>query len=59
MEYRYQFSSRLEAAAKAREILALFEDPEYEFVTLCTGQTTLKITTDEKENEHETDTVHD
>lgn len=59
MEYRYQFGSRLEAAAKAREILTMFEDPEYEFVTLPTGQTTLIITTKEKENEHENDTVHD
>lgn|GEM_PF-4673494 len=59
MEHRYQFSSKLEAAAKAREILTMFEDPEYEFVTLPTGQTTLIITTKEKENEYEADTVHD
>lgn len=59
MEHRYQFSSRLEAAAKAREILERFEDPEYEFVTLPTGQTTLIITTKEKEIEYENDTVHD
>ena len=59
MEHRYQFSSRLEAAAKAREILASYKDPEYEFVTLPTGQTTLIITTKEKEIEYENDTVHD
>lgn len=59
MEKRYYFGSALEAAAKAGEILARFKDPEYEFVTLSTGQTTLIITTKEKENEHENDTVHD